>query len=152
MIERLRISTLCSRLRSLIGNFALLGWLRVLDQLADFRHAIFDLPIHEHFAQLQGTAARVALHTGGTQAELRRIRPLAGVAHGNLVPANVLLPYSPQLGSICHSTVTAGRKVVVLEVVLDLPVGLGIGIAGIEHADTLRSEERRVGKEWRSRW
>src|SRR3989454_6420813 len=73
MIERLRISTLCSRLRSLIGNFALLGWLRVLDQLADFRHAIFDLPIHEHFAQLQGTAARVALHTGGTQAELRRI-------------------------------------------------------------------------------
>ena len=34
---------------------------------------------------------------------------------------------------------TAGRKAVVLEVVLDLPVGLGIGIAGIEHADTLRA-------------
>src|SRR5438067_10132829 len=57
----------------------------------------------------------------------------------------VVLPYTNDDPVVCRKLQDAGAAAIMP---LGAPIGSGLGIQNVNN----RSEERRVGKEWRSRW
>ena len=87
---------------------------------------------------------------------------LAGVTGRNVeVPSANPLNYHQAVNDPdgCEPVVVDGKLFLPpvdrpLPLVMVVPGSLGVGDSHVGHAETLlaRSEERRVGKEWRSRW